>query len=345
MFFAGRLFFRQIEKDVLMTDAVIRRFLPSPPPGTVGVIGDFCTDVYWEIRPDLGETSIETGLKTTPVPIARYSPGGAGNIVANLRGLGLQAIPCFGAVGIDPFGLWLHQELTGGDAAFAEGLLKVAREEFHTPVYCKPLLAGREGSRFDLGNHPLTDSETEKIMDVLEEKAETLRVLIVNEQLAYGLHSACFRRLFADFVCRHRKTIRFVFDGRDFLDAYPGVTLKINHEAASRLAFGEDGHAPEAAGVRIFETTGEEMVITHGEQGCYVFTADGVKHIPAIRYAGEVDTVGAGDSFSAGMAYALANGATLHESAEFGTCCSAITIRKLNCTGAPSPEEMLALFA
>ena len=64
----------------------------------------------------------------------------------------------------------------------------------------------------------------------------------------------------------------------------------------------------------------------------------------AIPAPGPVDTVGAGDSFTAGFAYALANGADLTDAAGFGNACSAVTLRKLNCTGAPSPAELLAVI-
>ena len=93
----------------------ILRFLSAPPPREIGILGDFCVDVYWELAPEKGELSLETGLKTTPVGTARYGLGGAGNIVANLRALGVLHTPCFGAVGRDPFGLWLHRELMEPD--------------------------------------------------------------------------------------------------------------------------------------------------------------------------------------------------------------------------------------
>ena len=64
---------------------------------------------------------------------------------------------------------------------------------------------------------------------------------------------------------------------------------------------------------------------------------------PAIRYDGPVDTVGAGDSFIAGFALALAKDADLKTAAEFGNVCSAVTIRKINQTGVPTPEEIFAL--
>lgn len=320
----------------------ILQLLSNVPQGLIGVLGDFCADVYWELHPEAGELSLETNLMTTPASEARYSPGGAGNIVENLRGLNVRHISCFGAVGRDPFGCWLHQELGAGNAAAT--LIEIARHSYHTPVYCKPLLAHVEQSRIDLGNVPLTDAETWLLLEAVSEYLPKIKVLIINEQLSNGIHSPLFRQEFAKLVKEYSGKVRFVFDGRDHLNAYPGATLKINASAASRLAFGSAAHAPEESGKYILEKSGEELVVTDGDNGCFVFEHSGMTHIPAIRYDGPVDTVGAGDSFTAGFAYALAAGASMPLAAEFGTCCSAITIRKLNQTGAPSPAEIMALL-
>lgn len=327
-----------------MDKILIRQLLDADPEEKIGILGDFCTDVYWDIRPDLGERSIETGLTTIPVGAARYSPGGAGNIAANLRGLGMKRILCFGAIGSDPFGAWLRKELCP-ELEKTDCLLDVRRKDYHTPVYCKPLLNGREQPRIDLGNLPLTDGESETLLRLLEKRLPELSVLIVNEQLRNGIHSEYFRRGFAALLQRMAHPPRIVFDGRDFLDAYPKVTLKINAEAASRLAFGHGGAAPEESGHAILKKTGTELVVTAGEHGCYVFERNRTTHIPAIRYDGPTDTVGAGDSFSAGFAFALAAGASMTDAAAFGNACSAVTIRKINQTGAPSPEELLSVVS
>ncbi len=328
-----------------MDKKVIEKLLNDPPQGKIGVIGDFCTDVYWDIEPEKGEVSLETGLTTIPVTAARYSPGGAGNIVANLRGLAVEKIPCAGALGHDPFGSWMRDELIGRTPEYAANLLSVGRKEFHTPVYCKPLLQSVEQPRIDLGNTPLTPDEEDLLLDELEKLLPELNVLIINGQLTNGIHHGKnFRRRFAGVVQKFVPQVKFVFDGRDYLNAYKGVTLKINASAASQLAFGNSGHAPADSGRAILERTGDELVITDGENGCYVFEKNRTTFIPAIRYDGPVDTVGAGDSFTAGFAYGLAAGASLVNAAEFGTCCSAVTIRKLNQTGSPSAAEIMEIL-
>jgi len=309
----------------------------------IGVLGDFCVDTYWELHPELGERSIETGIVTTPVASARYAPGGAGNIVANLRGLGAKHVFCFGALGADPFGIWLERALFP-DTPEGNCMLRVDRPEFHTPVYCKPLLKGSEQSRFDLGNVPLADEETDELLRRLERTLPKLDVLIVNQQLHHGVHSERFRRGFSALLKRLPDPPPVVFDGREHLDAYDEVILKINAAATSRLAFGRPGVPPRESGAAVMRRSGRELVVTDGENGCFVFEHSGTTHIPAIRYDGPVDTVGAGDSFTAGFALALAGDSAMTEAAEFGNACSAVTIRKLAQTGFPTPEELGALF-
>ena len=326
-----------------MNETTLKQVLSRSVDHSVGVLGDFCVDAYWELLPELGERSIETGIVTTPVGSARYSPGGAGNIVANLRGLEAKRLSCFGALGADPFGSWLRHALFPGDKS-GDRLLRVDRDGYHTPVYCKPMLNGSEQSRFDLGNAPICDAESKRLLRSLEEALATLDVLIINQQLHHGIHTEFFRREFAALLKRAPRLPRIVFDGREHLDAYEEAILKINASAASRLAFGHPGAAPEESGTAIMKKTGNVLVVTDGENGSFVFEHEKTTFIPAIRYDGPVDTVGAGDSFTAGFALGLAGGFPLTTAAELGNACSAVTIRKIAQTGVPSPEELAALF-
>ena len=321
----------------------LKKLLVRASGRKIGVLGDFCVDTYWELRPERGERSIETGIITTPVGSARYFPGGAGNLAANLQALGVKDVACFGALGGDPFGDWLRRALCP-ETPRGDFLLRVARNGYHTPVYCKPLLNGCEQSRFDLGNVPLDEKEEDELLQTLEAELAGLEVLVVNQQLHNGIHSERFRRKFAAMLERAPATLRVVFDGREHLDAYPGVILKVNAAAASLLAFGTPDAPPEKSGAAIVRQGRKPVVVTDGENGCFVFAPGGMDFVPAIRYDGPVDTVGAGDSFSAGFALALADGVPLTPAAEFGNACAAVTIRKLGQTGVAHPEEIAALF-
>jgi sugar/nucleoside kinase (ribokinase family) len=65
-----------------------------------------------------------------------------------------------------------------------------------------------------------------------------------------------------------------------------------------------------------------------------------VERVPAFAVQGPVDTVGAGDSTSAGIACAVAAGADCKTAAAFGNLVASITIQQIGTTGTASPEQV-----
>ncbi len=69
------------------------------------------------------------------------------------------------------------------------------------------------------------------------------------------------------------------------------------------------------------------VLVTLGERGSLIVTADGVQEVPAYKIEGIVDSNGAGDSFNASLATGLLDGLSLSEAARFGNavaglCCT-----------------------
>ena len=77
----------------------------------IAVIGDFCLDAYWFIDHSYKSSSLETGLSINNIKKQKYSLGGAGNVVNNLKSLGLGDVDAYGVIGDDPFGNELLQQL------------------------------------------------------------------------------------------------------------------------------------------------------------------------------------------------------------------------------------------
>lgn len=76
---------------------------------TVCVFGDLCLDAYWDLRTDIDERSIETGLPVQRVVRQTYSLGGASNVAANAKDLGAAQVGVIGMIGDDGFGLHLRR--------------------------------------------------------------------------------------------------------------------------------------------------------------------------------------------------------------------------------------------
>jgi fructokinase len=96
--------------------------------------------------------------------------------------------------------------------------------------------------------------------------------------------------------------------------------VKVNDAEASLLSemlFGEAMAAPRFA-QETHNTYGVQVVlVTLGADGCLVATPDGVTHVPGHPVA-VVDTVGAGDAFSAGFLAAWLRGQSPPEAAAVG---------------------------
>ena len=312
----------------------------------IAVIGDFCLDVYWMLDMSASERSIETNKKTQPVREQRYTLGGAGNVVANLHDLGVGEIHAFGIVGDDPFGQQMLSLLK--EKSNCDNVPISNSDSWQTLTYCKPFIGYEELQRLDFGSfNRLPDSSAEDLLNRLEDDISSFDIVIINEQVVSGVHTPYFQEGLAKRIARHKDTI-FIYDGRHMQDTYNDAWLKINdHEALKLSGKAKDTQDVIAQNevleaIRIlFKKIGHPVVVTRGARGCIICTNEEIIKIPGIRVEGKIDTVGAGDSFLAGMTASLACGSSLEEAAQVGNLASAITITKIGQTGTATPEEIL----
>ena len=294
--------------------------------------------------------SIETGLATRAVSRQRYSLGGAGNVVANLIAMGVTRVSAFAVLGADPFGREMVRILQarGVDTA---GVL-VQEERWETPVYVKPIESDREQNRIDFGNANLLAPRTgEALLASLGAARGRLDLLIVNQQLAHGIHTPEFRAGLAGLLAGAGPGIPpTVVDSRAWSDQYTGAIRKINDREALRLrgeAWDSEEPVPRdraaAAAEDLFARWGQPVFITRGARGMLVRDREGLKDVPGLALLGRIDTVGAGDTALAGIAAALAAGRDCLTAAELGNLAAGITVRKLFTTGTASPDEIRAM--
>jgi phosphoglycolate phosphatase-like HAD superfamily hydrolase len=82
------------------------------------------------------------------------------------------------------------------------------------------------------------------------------------------------------------------------------------------------------------------LFITRGSNGSLVIDANGVEEIPGLMILSRVDTVGAGDSYLAGVTAALAAGYDMKTAATLGSYVAGVTVQQLFQTGTATPEEI-----
>jgi rfaE bifunctional protein kinase chain/domain len=314
----------------------------------IAVIGDFCLDAYWFIDEAMSEISIETNEATRPVAEQRYSLGGAGNVTNNLAALGIKDIRAFGVIGTDPFGAEMVRimKVTGINT---DNLI-IQKEVWSTHTYAKPYIDDRELNRVDFGNYNvLSEESAHRLIDNLRHDISDVDIVIINQQVPSGIHTDYFRPKLAELILDFpQKT--FIVDSRNYNDFYNGAIRKMNDTEAMRLCGiikKPDEVVPHseilAAAGKLFARYKKPLFITRGSRGSLTIDDKGISEIPGLMILSRVDTVGAGDSYLAGAASALAAGYSMIDAATLGTYVAGVTVQKLFQTGTATPEEILGI--
>ncbi len=170
--------------------------------------------------------------------------------------------------------------------------------------------------------------------------AAAFDILIVSDQAETsqgGVVTPKVRRLLAELAARHpEKTV--LVDSRLRIDLFRNVVVKPNQreaESACQRHFGRIDYQALRQKVG-----GALLFVTHGPRGVLVVEPAKETWVKTRPVEKPVDICGAGDSFSAGSALALAATGSPVAAAHFGNLAASITIMKKG-TGTASPEEIL----
>lgn len=312
------------------------------------VIGDFALDAYYFLDQTASENSIETGLRTNAVRSMRFTPGGAGNVAANLTSMGARRVYGLGVVGDDMFGREYLSILT--DLGIDTRLMVVQQGGWNTCVYTKRYDAGVEKPRIDIGNfNELSLSSVSLLIERLGRLIPDMDVVLINQQLINGIHTPVFRAELKKLILESEGKV-FLLDSRDLNDEYQGAIRKINdHEAlaAAGLKPATGEHVPaesvhRAANI-LNQRWGDPVFITRGARGGLVHDGVETNEVPGLHILGKKDTVGAGDSIFAGLAAGLAAGLQNRRALLFASFVAGVTIGKLYQTGTASEAEIRVL--
>lgn len=313
---------------------------------SVGVVGDFCVDAYWEIDTRAKELSLETGKPTVAVSRQRYSLGGAGNVAANLAALGVRRTYALGIATEDVYGREMMRQLRG--LRIHTGGFVVQHTAWQTPVYAKPYRGSVEQNRIDFGRfNTLSRTSERQFIATLREVVSKVDALIVNQQLPQSLYTRAVIRALNDLAKTYPKKI-FLVDSRHRLTDFRSMVCKLNAIEAAAL-FGKKVRHNELVGLvhlrkyadHFFRQFRKPVFITRGKLGLLIVDGSGAVEIPALSMAGEIDPVGAGDTVVATLAAALAAGAAPMQAGELAMIAAAVTVRKLRQTGTARPKEIL----
>jgi rfaE bifunctional protein kinase chain/domain len=323
--------------------AETERILARLPALTIGVLGDLFLDRYLDLDPSLTEPSIETGLDAYQVVRVRSNPGAAGTVINNLVALGVKEVCAMAVIGDDGEGYELCQAL---DRQGVSSRWLYQDSSRRTPTYTKPMLGQRELNRLDIKNRtPLPRAAEDAVLQYLTELWPKLDALVVLDQVSEaecGVVTTRVRNRLAELGSANSERL-ILADSRERIGLFRSVSLKPNQGECMRAIPGEP-----ADSVRLLaRQCGRPVFCTRGDQGILVIDPhlEPLQQwsVPAVPVTGPIDPVGAGDSISAGLACAIAAGASLPQAAVFANVVASITIRQLGTTGTATPEQILEI--
>jgi D-beta-D-heptose 7-phosphate kinase/D-beta-D-heptose 1-phosphate adenosyltransferase len=317
-------------------DALVRRFARV----RVLVVGDLMLDRFVWGRVD--RISPEA-----PVPVVHFTredarPGGAGNVVSNVRALGGQTAVA-GIVGDDAAGRLLARMLAELGAATA-GLVV----DRHRPTSEKTRIIAHQQQVVRLDREAVAvdgGRAAERVRDHVVRERRRAHVLVLSD---YSKGVVGGELLDALAAAHRREPFRWVVDPkRANFDRYRRVSLvKPNREEAA-AASGIEIHDRESlrrAGERLLERwDAEAVLISRGEEGMTLFKRGGaVEEFPTL--AREVfDVTGAGDTVIATCALALGAGGTLEEATVLANHAAGVVVGKIGTATVTAAELRAAL--
>ncbi|GHV00809.1 hypothetical protein FACS1894211_09060 [Clostridia bacterium] len=330
-----------------LTEKKLRENLEKISCASVGIVADFCVDMYWHADMTISELSRETPHHPLPIVAERTGLGAGGNVAANLKAIGLKNVYAVTLRGNDWRGLILQKLI---EEAGINGRFLAVSENFTTSAYCKPLRKGvsdtvYEDPRLDFENRePLTAKDEDALIANIEALARLVDVIVVSDQFKRGVVTDKVRA----YICRLAEKKTVLADSRDRIALYTNVTAKPNEVELFRVfrpgalkeRIGDD--TVIELGARLQRQNGRPTVVTAGARGAFLFGDAGYELFPVPAEEPPIDIVGAGDAFLSALTACRAAGVPWNESIETAHLCTGVTIKKLNTTGTASPDEILA---
>jgi rfaE bifunctional protein kinase chain/domain len=322
-----------------MTTAEI---LASFPKIAALVVGDICLDRWCTYDPSTAEPSRETGIPRIGVVATEVTPGGGGTVANNLVALRAGRVAVLGVRGDDGFGFELTRAL---EARGVSTDLIVPEPNLSTFTYTK-IINSQTGiedrPRLDfITTRPIPEQVERRILNRLEAATSGYDVILVSDQAETdhgGVVTPAVRALLADLAGRHPERILWI-DSRKRLELFRKVIVKANQQEVETACGSLFGHT-DCQRLRQ-HVHSKLLMVTQGVKGVLVVEEGRETQVPTRQIEKPVDICGAGDSFSAGAALALAVTGSPSEAARFGNLVASITIMKKG-TGTASPQEVLA---
>lgn len=302
---------------------------------SVAVIGDIMLDHY--MYGDVNRISPEAPVPVLNVKDDKYVIGGAGNVVMNLRGLGLP-VKIFGRIGndnagkrvmdlfmrsgVDTSGIWfdggtiLKTRLLGGGR---QQMLRIDREEILSP----------------------NNEEISVVLDIVENSKDINAMILSDYSKGLLTEKLCTEII---SICKQKDIPVFIDPKGNDWERYCGASMVTPNlrelcEASKMKICNEDDLVVEAGNAVRIKYGLDSLLVTRSERGATLIKENLVHH-ERTREVDVYDVSGAGDTMIATVAAFITAGVDIYESIKLGNIASQVVIGKVG-TYPISASELL----
>ena len=282
-----------------------------------------------------------------PVPVVQFQSehlrlGGAANVAHNIAALGGRAL-LVGVVGADTTADRLREALSAAGINI-DGLV----EDRGRPTTEKVRIVtdrNQQVARIDYERDTDAQGDVQRaIVDRAVRLGREAKALLVSDYLKGAVTRPLVEALVRTAKASAERPPLVIDPKIPHLACYAGATIVTpNHHEAEVATHGRirtDDDAREAARALRTRAECDAVLVTRGEQGMWLSSADAEGSIPAV--AREVsDVTGAGDTVVATLALALAAGATMTEAAVLANHAAGIVVGKFG-PATVTQQELLA---
>jgi rfaE bifunctional protein kinase chain/domain len=354
-----------MKPELLPSIPRLLRLLPGFRKIRIGVLGDLMLDRYlWGTATRL---SPEAAVPVVDFVSQSDCLGGAGNVAANLSGLGAQ-VDAFGVIGAETN---TSRSLDDEAGSLLRGCFRAAKINARgvfadpqriTTVKTRIIARHQQIVRIDQERRdPLSAETEEKLFRALVASLKKLDALILSDYDKGLIDDAFADRIL--HACHLNKVPVFVKPKTSRLYAYRGARAIIcNAKEAgffvTRALSGEK--SVEEAGRALLPHFGcAAVVITRGEEGMSIFEESSPRHLhipatsfevtyervgqPGVTGRQVFDVTGAGDTVLSVFSLAMAAGATVPEAALLANTAAGVVVGKLGTAGLSLEELKAAL--
>ena len=299
---------------------------------SVAVIGDVCLDLYYHSHQS-SELSVETGLPVQQVSSYTSSPGGAAQVAALCKSIGFGRVELFGVIGEDAFGREIRRIMDGAEVSCDH--LLTQEQHWDTHVYHKFFEGKEELPRYDFGsNNSLSAAVEKNLISYIRDSVDSFDVIIINQQQKKGLHTPSFISLLNACIQESKNPTKWICDARHLHKEYPHCMHKMNFSESKHLVkelaltLDTSQHNSDQALVFALAKYWQyPVIITMGQYGAIAHDTHALYEENGIHIIKEVDAVGAGDAFLAGLALSVAGKSSLQDALHVANLAAGVFIQ------------------